>query len=261
MISSSGSFRRECWLLAWLLVAAAACGSATSEPIIRTSIPPNPSPSPDPSPGATASPPPTTIRISTPDLPSGLQGPPQFEDRFTVDTGWELGDFASGAASLLNERLVIVVRGPSNTLQAVSPVSTLTDFYVSVAAITEICADSDEFGLLARSTGADTHYRFMVTCEGDVRASRFSAGEEAALVPIVPAAAVIPGAPARNQLGLSAVGDRLQFYVNQIQVLEFTDRSLSAGGVGVIVRARGGAQTTVSFDDFQVWDLSIPAGD
>lgn len=260
MISSSGSFRRECWLIALLLVAVSACGSTTSEPDARISIPPSPSPSLKPSPSATASPPATT-RVSTPEWPSGVQGPPQFEDQFTVDTGWELGDFISGAASLLNDRLVIVVRGPSNTLQAVSPVPALTDFFVSVTVMTEICEASDEFGLLARSTGADTHYRFMVTCEGAVRASRFSAGNEAALVPIVPAAAVISGAPARNQLGLSAVGDRLQFYVNQIQVLEFTDRSLTAGGIGLIVRARGGAQTTISFDDFQVWDLSIPAED
>jgi hypothetical protein len=186
-------------------------------------------------------------------------GEPTIQDGFDSDTGWEYGEFGSGAISRLDSRLVIAVRGPSQTLHALAPVPVLTDFFMEVELLAEICDASDEFGLIARTSGADTHYRFMITCDGSIRASRFSAGTEAALYPITPDGAVIPGAPAQNRLAVSAIGNQLRFLVNDIQVMELSDRLLQFGRVGLIVRARRGSQATVSFDNFRLWDLSVPA--
>jgi hypothetical protein len=161
----------------------------------------------------------------------------------------------------LDDKLVISVQGPGSTLSSLSPVEPLTNFFVEIEVHSEICESGDEFGLMVRTGGLgnpaqDSHYRFLIMCEGAVRASRFLSGAEAPILPITLSADVLPGAPAVNRIGVSAIGDELGFFVNDIQVFQLVDGEIPAGGIGTIVRARRAAQTTVSFDEFRVWDLT-----
>lgn len=186
---------------------------------------------------------------------------PDYEDSFESDTGWDVGASAVGAVSRLDGRLVLSVQGPSSTLSSLSPVDTLADFFIEIDVHTEICEAGDEFGLIVRTGGRgtplqDSHYRFLITCDGAVRASRFMSGAEAPILPITPSTDVIPGAPAVNRIGVSAIGDEFRFFVNDMQAFELEDGEIPAGMIGVIVRARRAAQTTVSFDEFRVWDLT-----
>lgn len=176
-------------------------------------------------------------------------------DDFAFDRGWELSSGLNGAVSLRGDRLVIAVRGPSATLFTLGPVPESGDFALEVTAHSELCGGGDEFGLLVRARSIDTHYRFTLTCEGEVRASRFVDGREAALAPMTEAEAATAGAPAVNRLGLLARGEQLVFSVNGIPALEVRDSQLASGRAGLIVRARRSAQTTVSFDDFNMWAL------
>jgi hypothetical protein len=157
--------------------------------------------------------------------------------------------------------LVISVQGPSSILSSLSPIDSVADFIVEIEVHSEICEDGDEYGLIVRVGGGgnptqDSHYRFLITCEGAVRASRFLSGAEAPILPITPSADVLAGAPAVNRIAVSAIGDVFRFFVNDMQVFQVEDGEIAAGRIGVIVRARRGAQTTISFDDFRVWDLA-----
>jgi len=215
-----------------------------------------------PSPTQTA-PPPT--RTAVPDHRLGL-GAPLFEDNFEFDTGWDQGAAPRGAVSRLDDKLVISVQGPSTMLSSLSPIEPIADFMVEIEVRTEICEDGDEFGLIVRAEGAgnptqDSHYRFLITCDGAVRASRFLSGAEAPILPITPSADVLAGAPAINRIGVSAIGDMFRFFVNDMQVFQLDNGEIPAGRIGVIVRARRGAQTTISFDDFRVWDLAVSQPD
>ncbi len=215
-----------------------------------------------PSPTQTA-PPPT--RTAVPDHRLGL-GAPLFEDNFEFDTGWDQGAAPRGAVSRLDDKLVISVQGPSTMLSSLSPIEPIADFMVEIEVRTEICEDGDEFGLIVRAEGAgnptqDSHYRFLITCDGAVRASRFLSGAEAPILPITPSADVLAGAPAVNRIGVSAIGDMFRFFVNDLQVFQLDNGEIPAGRIGVIVRARRGAQTTISFDDFRVWDLAVSQPD
>ena len=49
--------------------------------------------------------------------------------------------------------------------------------------------------------------------------------------------------------------------MNDMQVFQLDDGEIPAGRIGVIIRARQGAQTTISFDDFKVWDLAASQPD
>jgi len=203
-------------------------------------------------------PPPT--RTAVPEHKLGL-GVPLLEDSFEFDTGWDQGAAPRGAVSRLDNKLVVSVQGPSTTLSSLSPIEPIADFMVEIEVRSEICENGDEFGLIVRVGGAgnpnqDSHYRFLITCDGAVRASRFLSGAEAPILPITPSADVLAGAPAVNRIGVSAIGDVFRFFVNDMQVFELANGEIPAGRIGVIVRARKGAQTTISFDDFRVWDLA-----
>jgi hypothetical protein len=215
-----------------------------------------------PSPTRTA-PPPT--RAAVPEHKVGL-GAPLYEDDFELESGWETGASPRGAVSQLDGKLIISVQGPSSTLSSLSPIEPIADFLVEIEAHSGICENGDEYGLIVRVGGAgnptqDSHYRFLITCEGAVRASRFLSGAEAPILPITTSADVLSGAPAVNRIGISAIGDMFRFFVNDMQVFEVEDGEIPTGRIGVIVRARRGAQTTISFDDFRVWDLASSGPD
>ncbi|MFQ5943996.1 MAG: hypothetical protein ACE5JF_10625 [Anaerolineales bacterium] len=268
MTSGSGFFPHEPsargwrWPVAFSILSTAACLN-----IVACARPttPNPTPSPatpnivasQPLPTPTA-PPPT--RTAIPEHRIGL-GAPDYEDNFESDYGWETGASARGAVSRLDGKLAISVQGPSSTLSSLSPADPLADFFVEIEVHSEICEAGDEFGLMVRTGGRgnprqDSHYRFLITCDGTVRASRFLSGVEAPIQPITPSADVLPGAPAVNRIGVSAIGDEFHFFVNDRQVFQLEDGEIPTGRIGVIVRARRAAQTTVSFDEFRVWDLA-----
>ena len=268
MTSGSGFFLHEPSARGWRrTVAFSIMSTAACLNILACARPttPNPSPSPttpnivasQPLPTPTA-PPPT--RTAIPEHRIGL-GAPDYEDNFESDSGWETGASARGAVSLLDDKLVISVRGPSSTLSSLSPADPLVDFLVEMEIQSEICEAGDEFGLMVRTggrgnPGQDSHYRFLITCDGAVRASRFLSGAEAPIQPITPTANVLPGAPAVNRIGVSAIGDEFRFFVNDMPVFQLKDGEIPTGRIGVIVRARHAAQTTVSFDEFRVWDLA-----
>lgn len=220
----------------------AACAPAP-EPPTPTLPPPTIPPSPTATQLPTSVPLPTATATTE---PPGLL----FTDDFSIDRGWQLTQGASGAISLLNQRLVISVRGPSGLLFSLSPFPEQHDFVLQVQVRSEICDGDDEFGLMVRARSLETHYRFSLTCDGSVRASRFLAGSEAALAPSTPTDAAIRGAPAENRLQLEAVGSQLIFSVNQIQVIEVNDSRIESGGIGLFVRVRRSPQATFSFDDF-----------
>lgn len=252
MTSNSGIWRHElpsrlCW--AALISISAAC-APTPEPATPSSQPTTPVPPPAPT--ASALPTSTPLPSPTAAQESGLA---LLVDDFSRNRGWELQEGPSGAVSLLEDRLVISVRGPSALLTALSPAAEVSDFELEVTVRSEICDGSDEFGLLARVRSPETHYRFTLSCEGAVRASRFVDGREAALAAPAVSEAAFSGAPAINRLRLQAEGNQFRFSVNGIQVLELTDSQIASGATGLIVRARRSTQTTISFDDFRLWEV------
>lgn len=203
---------------------------------------------------------PQPVPTAAPEHKTGL-GDPSFEDGFEAGTGWEIGTFPQGAVSLLDGKLVVSVQGPSVTLVSLAPIEPISDFLAEIEIRTEICESGDEFGLMLRAGGPgnplqDSHYRFLITCEGAVRASRFIAGREAPMLPITPNEVVLPGAPSVNRLAVSAVGDQFRIFVNDIEVYLLMDGEIPAGKIGALVRARQSPQTTIAFDSFRVWDLS-----
>jgi hypothetical protein len=88
-----------------------------------------------------------------------------------------------------------------------------SDFYAEIKAKPILCRDGDEYGLLVRGT-AVAHYRFVLACNGLVRADRASVEERHILQDYVLSGDVPPGAPSEVNIGVWAVGDEMQLFLN-----------------------------------------------
>ncbi len=228
--------------------------TATPEPILQPSATML-FPAPAASPTLTPAPSPTP----TVDLAADLAGL-LFQDDFSQELGWTQQAGTAGAVSLLPDRLVIAVRRPGAMLQSLSPAPEAEDFLLQAEVRTELCGQSDEFGVMFRVLPNGDHYRFSLTCDGQARVSRFRAGQEAALAPLTATAAAHTGAPSSNTLAVWARADQFRFLVNQVEVFALRDGTLRSGGFGVAVRSRRSPQITVSFHSFEIYALH-PASD
>lgn len=170
---------------------------------------------------------------------------------------WQQTRDALGVTSLLEGRLSVVVSTARSTRIAASPAPPVRDFVLRANFSPQVCSADDEYGLIFRRSPEGEHLRFTVTCSGAVRARRVTADGSRAVVPFLDQhAAVIPGAPARNALAVRALGDLVRLYVNDIQVLTFSDPAPHAGHSGVVVTADREGQTTLLVDEYTLSELA-----
>jgi len=199
-----------------------------------------------PEPGSTA----------TPDLQSGL-GAVLYQDDFDRDLGWELDQSDFGGSCLVNGRLSLAVRQPNAFYFLRSPAPAMSDFFLKVSVRSELCSDSDEFGVMYRVNTLNEHYRFALTCDGAARVSRVLEGGENALVPITQTYAIFPGILVDNHISVWASGNIFRFYINDMEVFSVRDNALQTGGLALFVRSRRGGQTTVSFDNLTLHSILL----
>jgi hypothetical protein len=234
-----------------------ACLTIQPEPTqTLTPAPVSPSPTvefPTLQPTSTSTPEPSPT--PTPDILSGL-GPVRYYDRFTILREWEIPDSEVGGAGLINDRFSISVRKPNASFMTVKPEPIVGNFYIEAVVRSELCSDDDEFGLIFRTDPDGGHYRFTLTCNGEARVSRTFGGSEVVLVPKTPTIALIPGLLVDNRIGVLANGKNLRFFINGIEVFTIDDRTVAEGRFGFFVRSRSDGQTTASFDDLLVREIS-----
>lgn len=203
-------------------------------------------------PTATLTPPPSPT--PTPDIIAGLDQV-LFQDRFSTETGWERRETRAGGVSYLEGRLSLAVNEPFTFFNVISPAPVFQDGYVEVQARAILCSGGDTYGLIFRASPEGDHYRYTISCRGEVRVSRISSGEEFVLVPDTPTNAILSGVLVDNRMAVLLSGEEFRFFLNGVEVFSDTDDLLAAGQAGLIVHARAGGQTTVSFDNFIVRTL------
>lgn len=195
---------------------------------------------------------------ATPDIIAGLDQV-LFQDRFSTELDWQTLDTRVGGASYLEGRFSLAVNQPHTFYNAISPAPAFRDGYLEVQAQAFICSEGDSFGLIFRVTPEGDHYRYTLSCAGEVRVSRISGGDEFVLLPDTRTNSALSGLLVDNRMAVLLSGDDSRFYLNGIEVFSDQDSALPAGRAGLIVRARAGGQTTVSFDNFVVRALKPTA--
>jgi hypothetical protein len=179
-----------------------------------------------------------------------------FHDDFSSNqSGWTLDSGAQGVSTFADGQLVMTVRTPYASLESRLPASVPNDFYAEMTMRAVLCGvDNDAFGMAFRSQ-ADEEYRVVLTCGGKMRFERQTGNTMTGANQWTSAAALLPGAPAENRIGIFARGMDFQFYVNGTVGFSFHDPVLQNGKLGVFIRTEKGQLFTVSFDDLSVYTL------
>ncbi len=128
----------------------------------------------------------------------------------------------------------------------------LTDFYLELTSNLGMCRGDDNYGVLVRSASLQDSYRFLITCDGQIRLERVKNGQIALLQDWTLSGQVPPGSPLVLKLGIWAVGSDLRFFINDVFQFAARDNVLTVGTVGVFSRASGQNPLTVSFTDLKV---------
>jgi hypothetical protein len=134
--------------------------------------------------------------------------------------------------------------------------STLTDFYVEVAATPGDCSGLDRYGLLARAS-SDTNqtYLFGLSCDGKYSLRYWNGQKISMLKEWTFHPAIHKGPGSENILGLLANGSQISIYANDTLLFKVEDETLTEGGIGLFVGAVMTDNFQVSFRRVALWEL------
>jgi hypothetical protein len=205
-------------------------------------------------PTATYTPFPTPIVTPTEDMLPEI-GRVLHEDNFSSQGVWSLSDTQEGSVALGNNELTIAIGETDAYLFSVRENPTFNDFYMEITAQPNLCRELDEYGVLFRVTSTGNHYRFSLSCNGQVRLDRISGGEISSPQPWLLSGSVPPGAPSSSRIGIMAQGEEMRFFVNGRYQFSITDPLLTSGGVGVFARSVNERAVTVNFSDLVIYEI------
>lgn len=202
------------------------------------------------------SPTPTRLAIpthsATPDMNPGV-GRAILEDDFTSEENWDVAVSDTASAALSGNRLALSVK-PGYYVASMRRELIVSDFYAEVTARPSLCRGEDNYGMVVRGVGS-SFYRFVLACNGQVRAERIAGGTRLSIHdPVLSGDA--PGAPGEVRIGVWAVGSEMRLFLNGRYQFSVTEGTFPSGGLGVFVRAAGETPATVTFSDLIVYDVN-----
>jgi len=187
----------------------------------------------------------------TPDMNPGI-GTLTLEDDFSEEDVWDIATSDSGSASIHRNRLTLAVQ-PGYYLASMRRELPLSDFYAEITARPSLCRGEDNYGLVVRGVGS-SFYRFVLACNGMIRAERISGGTRQPLQEPVPSGDA-PGAPGEVRMGIWAVGSEMRLFLNGRYQFTVVEPTFPSGAIGVFVRSTGETPVTVTFSDLAVYDV------
>lgn len=235
----------------------AACAPPLSDPL-PTAVPPTATSRvafPTLVPTVTNTPRPTQAPAINPDFTAGEL---IYEDQFTSNLGWDVGEFENSGATIMGGRLVIAVRQPNELHLAPSPAGALDDYYMEVSSFANACNEGDQLGIVFRLQPGGQYYRFTISCEGRAAVAYQHGKTSTSIIPRTRSAEIIRGVDALNRLSVLARGGQYRLFVNGVELFVFQDARLSAGGVGLFVQSGRTGQTTISFRSLRIYAVHQP---
>ena len=174
-------------------------------------------------------------------------------DDFSDETVWDTATSDHGSAAVSHNRLTLVAQ-PGYYLASMRHELIVTDFYAEITARPSLCRGEDNYGLVVRGVGS-SFYRFVLACNGQVRAERISAGTRLSIQEPL-SSGDAPPAPGQVRIGVWAVGDTMRLFLNGRYQFSVLEKTFPSGGLGVFVRSSGNTPTAVTFSDLKVFDVN-----
>jgi len=222
--------------------------TATQTPTITPTIvwfPPTP----------TLAPQPTSAPISDQNLKPGV-GALRIKDDFQSTENWNRETTPRGNIVPGNGKLTLVVQSPKGELYSIRKDTSVDNFYAEATFTANLCQGDDMTGMIFRTNGESSYYRYLVDCNGRVTAQVVIGGTPTAMHDWAPSGELIAGLPAPFKLGVWASKDVLRFFINDQFQFEAARGTYVYGGIGFYARAAGDPSLSVSISDFSVYDVS-----
>jgi hypothetical protein len=188
---------------------------------------------------------------ATPEMGPGI-GSVTFSDDFSDDSVWDTAVSNQGSAAISRNRLTLAVQ-PGVYLESLRRDVTLGNFYAEITARPSLCRGDDSYGILVRGMGT-SYYRFILSCNSQVRAERVNGGVKLPIHEPVPSGDAPPGAPGEVRIGVWAVGSDIRLFLNGRYQFGINDKSFPSGALGVFVRSADNPMS-VTFSDLTVYDV------
>jgi len=191
----------------------------------------------------------------TPDQRPGI-GEVLFKDDFTNTSNW-LGQMrqARSSVTLEEKSLTIAITQPKTQLSSIHSQLALTDFYLEITTIANLCSDQDEYGLILRMNSNADLFRFTLSCNGQVRLARVYQGKTSFPQPWMFSGAVPRGAPGQSRLGVWALGKEMRFFINDEFQFAIQASNSTTGQIGIFARAAGENPISITFSDLVIYKV------
>ncbi len=187
----------------------------------------------------------------TPQMNPGI-GKVTLTDDFSDDSVWDVAVSDSGSAVINNNRLSLAVQ-PGYYLASMRRELPLADFYAEITARPSLCRGDDNYGIIVRGTGS-YFYRFVLTCNGEIRAERINGGTRLPIHEQV-LSGDAPRPPGEVRIGMWAVGSEMRLFLNGRFQFSVSEPTFPIGAFGVYVRSADNEPVSVIFSDFEVYEV------
>jgi hypothetical protein len=199
---------------------------------------------------------PTLLQVptytGTPEMSPGI-GTLILSDNFSESSPWDTAVSDNASAAISMNRLSLAVQ-PGYYLSSMRRELPLDDFYAEITARPSLCRGDDNYGIIVRGVGS-SFYRFVLTCNGEVRAERISGGTRLPIYDPVPSGDVARP-PGEVRIGIWAVGEEMRLFLNDRFQFSVRDPKFPIGAFGVFVRSNGQDPASVTYSDFEVYDVN-----
>jgi hypothetical protein len=247
---------RNIWLVC-LALALVSCGVRPATPFPSETPTVTSIPSETPvwfPPTFTHAPVPTADYTPTPDVHQQL-GSLILRDDFDSGKEWPQAATVNSSITVANQHLTLVLSKQGGYLFSLRKSPYVKDFYLEITAETNLCRGQDEYGILVRAASNSSYYRFGLACDGTARVERLLRGILSLSIPPQVNGAVPVGSPSASRLAIWAQGRQIRFYANEQMLFSLNDSSLSAGSIGVFIRAQGDSVLSVNFSQLEIYEI------
>ena len=226
----------------------------------------DPPPPPPPEPTATETVVETPTETQTPTLeptatlssddPKKDLGAPSWTDNFNSSNNWFGYDEADSKVEVKGGKLEFTVKpASSGTLWTVA-LPNLSNFYIEVFAKTPLaCSGKDRYGLLLRAPDPSKGMIFEFSCDGAYRIAKWDGTNWDELQSWTASGNITAGPDQTNRMGVKAVGNTFQLYVDGILLAEVMDNEFGSGRFGLVAGSDVTANLLIEFDDMAYWNL------
>jgi hypothetical protein len=189
---------------------------------------------------------------ATPEMKPGV-GSVTLTDNFSDKRLWDTAVSNQASAAISRNRLSLAIQ-PGVYLASLRREGTFGNFYAEITARPSLCRGEDNYGIIVRGIGS-SYYRFVLSCDAQVRAERVNAGIRLPLLDPVPSGDAPRGAPGEVRIGVWAVGSDMRLFLNDRYQIGINDKSFPSGSIGVFVRSERETPMSVTFSDLKVYDV------